>query len=220
MFKHRLIFLLILMVSGYTFSQNQVDSDGKRHGHWKVNFEGTSNPKFEGNFEHGQEVGTFKFYKKGFYDHPSAILNFEKGRDSVQATYYTQQGKPISEGKLIDRKREGKWVYYHQKSDSIMMTEFYRNDKLHGLQKTYYTNGQLAEKTSYVEGVRHGESCIYAKNGQATKQLNYQHGQLHGPVLHFTPKGEKTLEGNYTEGEKSGTWKYYIDGKLDREEEY
>ncbi|TBW28508.1 toxin-antitoxin system YwqK family antitoxin [Gramella sp. KN1008] len=220
MFKHRLIFTLTVLLSVLSYSQNKLDSEGRRHGFWKENFEGTSQPKFEGTFEHGKEIGRFKFYKKGFYDHPSAILNFEKNKDSVHVTYYTQKGKPISEGKVIDRKREGKWVYYHQKSDSIMMTEFYKEDKLNGLQKTYYPNGNLAEKTNYLDGLQHGESFIYAKNGQVTKHLNYKQGELHGPILHFTPTGEKTIEGSYTEGKKSGTWKYYTDGKLDREEEH
>ncbi|MCG9973314.1 toxin-antitoxin system YwqK family antitoxin [Christiangramia crocea] len=201
-------------------SQNKVDEEGRRHGHWKVNFEGTSSPKFEGNFVHGKETGIFKFYKKGFYDHPTAIMNFEEAKDSVHVTYYTQKGKPISEGNMLNRKREGKWVYYHQKSDSIMMTEVYKNDKLNGLQKTYFPNGQLAEKTSYRDGLKHGESYIYTENGQVTKHLNYKNGELHGDAVYYTPKGEKTMEGVYKEGQKTGTWKYYTDGKLDREQEY
>lgn len=221
MIKQGLNFLIIFLFPVFCFSQvNQLDEQGERHGYWKVNFEGTSNPKFEGNFEHGKERGVFKFYKKGFYDHPSAIMNFEEGKDSVQVTYYTQKGKPISEGKLVDRKREGKWVYYHQKSDSLMMIEMYKNDKLNGTQKTFFTNGQIAEKTSYKDGLKHGESFIYTEKGQVTKHLTYQDGELHGKAIYYDPKGEKTMEGWYTEGKKSGTWKYYNDGKLDSEEDY
>lgn len=221
MIKQELNILLILFIPILCFSQsNQLDKEGRRHGHWKVNFEGTSDPKFEGNFEHGEERGLFKFYKKGFYDHPAAIMNFEEGKDSVQVTYYTQKGKPISEGKMVDKKREGKWVYYHQKTDSIMMTEMYRHDKLQGLQKTYFPNGKLAEKTEYQDGLKHGESFIYTENGQVTKQLNYKNGELHGEAVYYTPKGVKTIEGMYSEGKKTGTWKYYTDGKLDREEDY
>lgn len=221
MLKHNLILTLLISLSTFCIAQsNQTDENGKKHGYWKANFEGTTNPKFEGTFEHGKETGEFKFYKKGFYDHPTAIMNFAETNDSVSVTYYTQKGKPISKGKMVDRKREGEWEYYHQESDTIMMTEVYKNDTLNGLQKTYYTNGQLAEETNYVAGEKHGASSIYADNGTVTKQLNYINGELHGSATYFTPKGVKTIEGTYTEGRKSGKWKYYTDGQLEREEDY
>lgn len=214
------IVVSILFFTDTQAQKNQYDEEGNRHGYWQVDFEGTSKPKFEGNFNHGQETGEFKFYKKGFYDHPTAIMNFESDRDSVKVTYYTQKGKAISEGMMIDKKREGKWLYFHQESDSIMMTEVYKNDTLNGLQKTYFPNGKLAEKTNYQNGNKHEESLIYADNGQVTKKLQYKDGELHGAALYFTPTGDKLMEGSYTEGRKSGTWKYYSEGKLEREEDY
>jgi len=221
MIKHYFNIALLILFSANSIAQeNEFDDEGKRDGHWKVNFEGTSNPKFEGNFEHGKETGTFKFYKKGFYDHPAAIMNFEQAQDSVHVMYYTQTGKAISEGMILNKKREGRWVYYHQKSDSIMMVESYKNDTLNGLQKTYFTNGKLAEKTNYVNGQKDGESFIYADNGKITKELNYRNGELHGTAIYYTPKGVKTIEGQYTEGQKIGSWKYFSDGKLEKEEDY
>lgn len=221
MIKYYFIIPLFIFLSiNITAQKNQFDKEGRRHGFWEVNFEGTNQPKFEGNFEHGKETGNFKFYKKGFYDHPTAIMNFEHAQDSVQVTYYTQKGKPISEGMMLEKKREGKWVYYHQKSDTIMMTEIYKEDKLHGLQKTYFPNGKLAEKTNYVHGKKDGESFIYADNGQVTKELYYKDGELHGPANYYTPKGIKIIEGQYSEGRKTGNWKYFSEGKLEREEDY
>jgi len=212
---------LILLFPAICISQiNQFDDQGRRNGPWKVNFEGTNKPKFEGEFQNGKETGIFKFYKKGFYEHPTAIMNFEKAQDSVHVTYYTQKGKPISEGMMLEKKREGKWIYYHQKSDSIMMTEIYKDDKLNGLQKTYFPNGKLAEKTNYLNGEKDGESFIYADNGQVTKELHYKKGELHGPANYYTPEGIKTIEGQYTQGRKTGNWKYFSEGKLEREEDY
>lgn len=220
MIKRELIFYLLISFSITCIAQNELDSQGRRHGEWKLNFEGSSNPKMIGTYEHGKQVGKFKYYKKGFYDHPSAILNFPEESDSVHAIYYTQKGKPISEGKLVDRKREGEWLYYHQDSDSIMLIENYRNDSLNGLQKTFYPNGQLAEKTEYLEGKQHGESFIYNEEGKVTKYYNYRNGQLHGQAIIYNAEGEKLQEGQYVEGKKSGTWKYYSDGKLEKEENF
>jgi len=218
--QHTHLLLSLLFFAGIYAQKNQYDEQGLRHGAWKVDFEGTSDPRFEGTFEHGKETGEFKFYKKGFYDHPTAIMNFEQAQDSVHVAYYAQTGKSISEGMMLDKKREGKWVYYHQKSDSIMMIEHYKNDSLNGLQKTYFPNGELAEKTYYVDGEKHGESFIYAENGKVNKELKYKDGELHGSATYYTPEGIKTIEGQYIEGRKIGNWKYFSEGKLVREEDY
>ena len=221
MIKQPLIYFVFLFITGnYTAQINEKDKNGLRNGPWKVNFEGTNKPKFEGTFRHGKEVGFFKFYKRGFYEHPAAIMNFKDDSDSVSVTYYTQTGKPISKGVLINRQREGKWLYFHEKTDSIMMEEHYERDKLQGQQITYYPDGQIAEKTFYDSGQKHGESLIFAKNGQITKRLNYDSGELHGPAAYFNPQGEKIMEGNYSSGRKTGLWKYYSEGKLEREENH
>ena len=62
--KHLVLIVMILM-SGNLIGQslNGFDSDGKRHGKWKKNFEGTQVVRYEGTFSHGKEVGLFKFYK-------------------------------------------------------------------------------------------------------------------------------------------------------------
>jgi antitoxin component YwqK of YwqJK toxin-antitoxin module len=214
------LFITVLFTVNCKSQINQLDEQGRRHGHWKVDFEGSSNPKFEGTFSHGKETGTFKFYKKGFYDHPAAIMEFRESSDTVDVTYYTQLGKPISKGKMLDRKREGEWLYFHQESDSIMMSEIYHKDTLNGLQKTYFTNGRLAEKTEYKDGLKHGSSEIYTDKGQITKDLHYKNGELHGKATYYNDKGEKLIEGTYIEGKKTGNWKYFSEGKLEREEDY
>lgn len=221
MFKHQLILFALLLLPVICFSQiNQKDAEGRRHGEWKVNFEGTEKPKFEGSFNHGEKIGVFKFYKKGFYDYPSAIMDFGNGKDSVSIVYYTQEGKAISKGKMLNRKREGKWVYFHKDSDSIMMSEFYRNDQLNGIQTTYFPNGQIAEKTSYSNGEKDGESLLYSEKGQLMKELHYRNGKLDGHAIYYFASGEKKMEGDYAMGDKTGSWKYYENGKLDEEKEY
>lgn len=220
--KQNIILLFVIgLLSTTCYSQeNRKDSQGRRHGEWKLYFEGTSHPKLEGTYDHGKETGIFKYYKKGFYDHPSAIVDHFNGTDSVQVTYYTQTGKAISKGKMLNKKREGKWIYFHQDSDSIMMIEFYKDDKLDGTQTTFLTNGDPAEKTIYKDGVKHGESILYSTNGTIAKHWNYKNGVLHGSVKYYDSQGELSLEGQYENGEKTGTWKYYTNGELEKEESY
>ncbi|AVR45879.1 aspartic peptidase [Christiangramia fulva] len=221
MIKHNIILYISLLFPIICLSQlNKKDTEGRRDGKWKVNFEGTNKPKFEGTFEHGKRIGEFKFYKRGFYEYPSAIMDFGKGNDTVSVTYYTQQGKPISKGKMLDKEREGKWIYFHKDSDSIMMSEIYKDDQLNGLQVTYFPNSQIAEKTLYKNGEKEGESLIYSEKGQLMKKLQYHQGELNGHAIYYNSSGEKMMEGDYSMGEKTGSWKYYKDGKLDEEKEF
>lgn len=221
MFRHKLIYLFSVF-SVFLNAQegiNQYDREKQRHGPWKVHFEGTNQIKFEGNFVHGEETGEFKFYKEGFDEHPSAIIHFEKDGFAT-ATYYSQKGKPISRGKLKNKEREGEWVYFHNKSEDTMMVENYTNGKLQGIQKTYFPNGELAEKTEYREGKKHGESFIYSDSGKLLQHFTYKNDEFHGPAIYYNAKGEKTIEGEYYEDRKTGTWKYYENGNLDEEKEY
>lgn len=199
---------------------NQYDAEGRRHGHWKTKFEGTEQVKFEGNFEHGQETGEFKFYKRGFDKFPSAIMKFSPTSDSVNVAYYTQEGKAISSGNMVDKQREGKWVYFHQHSSDTMMLEEYEEGKLTGEQRTWYKNGKLAEKTSYKNGKKHGESFVYSDNGQVLQHLNYREGELDGPATYYNAQGDKIIEGQYVNGRKKGNWKYYDEAKLKEEKEF
>jgi hypothetical protein len=60
-----LVFGFLLLASISLFAQtdhNKLDEKGKKHGLWKGVYEDTKNPKYEGTFEHGKEVGVFTFF--------------------------------------------------------------------------------------------------------------------------------------------------------------
>lgn len=221
MVKHAFFYVFfIISISGLSQEQiNQYNSEGQRDGLWRVNFEGTNQLKFEGNFKNGIETGKFKFYKKGFDKHPSAIMEFE-GAGIAKATYYTQEGKPITQGMMVNKERNGEWIYFHKTSSDTMMVENYSHGKLEGLQITYFPNGETAEKTNYRNDLKNGESFVYSDSGQLLQHLNYKNGELHGPATYYNMDGEKLIEGNYKEDRKTGTWKYYENSKLKEEKQY
>ncbi len=193
---------------------NQFDANGKRHGKWQKKYEDTDQLRYEGTFDHGKEVGEFKFYKPNNDKFPAAIKTFSKQNDTVRLKYFTQKGKVISEGKMVGRDRVGLWKYYHKGSNKIMMTENYEAGKLNGEQLTYFQNGQLTEKNNYINGKRNGKRFIYSETGVVMKEFLYENGVLHGPVKYFDPEGKLLIEGNYKRDRKDGLWKYYKDGKL------
>ena len=68
MVKQKVYVLFILTVFLTTVyaqkSVNQFDKDGKRHGIWTKNYHKTDQKRYEGNFVHGKEVDSFKYYTK------------------------------------------------------------------------------------------------------------------------------------------------------------
>ena len=211
-----LIFTYFFVATGFAQDINQFDADGKRHGIWKKNFDGTQQIRYEGEFNHGKEIGLFKFYmlvkKKSVL---SATKLFNANDNSAEVKFLTSRGKTISEGKMVGKIYVGKWIYYHKNSDKIMTVETYDdNGVLQGERLVYYDNGQLAEKANYVNGKMEGPSEVYSLKGVVLKSFIYENGERHGSTKSYNGKGELLSEGQYKRGKKTGVWKYYENNKL------
>ncbi|RZJ67426.1 MAG: hypothetical protein EOO50_05410 [Flavobacterium sp.] len=200
---------------------NQNDEQGRKHGLWKGVYEESKRPRYEGTFEHGKEIGTFKFFddtKAG-----TVIATREFAPDgSAYTTFYDQKKSKVSEGKVVSREYEGLWKYYHEASTVVMTTENYKNGKLEGKRTVYYKNGKLAEETTYVAGIKTGPYKKYADNeaNVVLEESVYKNGIIEGPALYRNPDGTIASKGNYVNGEKKGVWEFYEGGKLKKKETY
>lgn len=218
-----MFFLTLFVDFGYSQETiNQYDSNGKRHGVWKKNFEGTNKVRYQGKFEHGKEVGLFKFYK--LIKNKSSLTatkEFNTNDNTAYVKFLTSRGKVISEGMMNERLYIGKWIYYHKNSEKIMSLENYNDQgQLHGEKKVFYDNGRLAEHFNYYNGNLNGEAKYYAVNGTLVKYYIYENNELHGWSKHFDEEGDLLVEGRYKNGKKSGIWKYYNNGKLVKEHNF
>ena len=221
--KH-VVLSLMLILSGTLFAQtkNQFDSNGKRHGKWEKNFEGTQVIRYQGEFSHGKEIGLFKFYKniKG-----KALLTatrqFNENDDFAEVKFYTSEGRIISEGLMRGRLYIGPWKYYHNKSKQLMTLEHY-NAKgiLEGDKFVYYPNGQIAEQSFYKGGKLDGKALWYTEEGVLIKSYNYVLDALHGEAKFYDKAGTLVAEGVYRNDKKHGIWKYYEGGELKEEKDF
>ena len=199
---------------------NQFDSNGKRHGLWRKNFEDNpSQIRYEGTFKHGKEAGLFTFYILG-QEKPAATKFYSPDSDTAQVKYFTQKGKVISEGRMLGEERVGEWKYYHLNSDKLMMTESYANGKLEGEKVIYFENGSPTERSFFRNGVLHGEQLIYSEKGVLLKKFTYENGLLHGPAEVYNGKGELLIKGNYKNDKQHGIWKYYENGNLKEQKNF
>ncbi len=214
----------IFLVTFSMFSQsiNQFDANGERHGFWRKNFDKTDQPRYEGEFNHGKENGVFKFYK--LVDKKSvlsATKEFNAKNNIALVKFFSSMGKLISEGKMDGKAFIGQWVYYHNKSNAVMSLENY-NDRgeLDGEKLVYYENGQLAEKSNFVNGKQQGMSIWYSETGVVLKEFLYDNDELHGMSRYYDNNGQLIAEGAYKQGQKHGIWKYYTNGKLSEEKDF
>ncbi|MDG5492291.1 toxin-antitoxin system YwqK family antitoxin [Psychroserpens sp. SPM9] len=211
------IFILTLLALS-SFAQqsvNQFDADGKRHGVWRKYFDKTQELRYEGQFNHGKEVGLFKFYTlyKG-ESVLSATKQFNDTNSKAMVKFLSSKGKLISEGEMDGRHHIGKWIYYHNKSDAVMSTEYYNaNGELEGEKLVFYPDGTTAEQANYVNGKLEGKSIWYAKDGKTLKEFTYANNELNGVSKYYDADGNLQAEGAYKNDLRIGVWTYYENNK-------
>ncbi|WP_323788753.1 toxin-antitoxin system YwqK family antitoxin [Psychroserpens sp.] len=215
-----LFFMFILTMLGFSMPAqevvNQFDDDGKRHGIWKKFFDKTDQLRYEGKFDHGKEIDTFKFYtlnkKKSVL---SAVKVFNPDNNLASVKFVSSKGKLISEGTMNGRLYTGKWTYYHNKFKTVLSTEFYNeNGNLEGEKIVFYPNGTVAEMVNYKDGKLDGTSKWFSEKGILLKDLLYKDDELHGSATYYDADGIKSAEGEYQKGRKHKVWNYYENGQL------
>lgn len=76
----------------------------------------------------------------------------------------------------------------------------YLNDKRHGLQRGWYSNGRLSYEANFVNGKQCGLQCSWYDNGQIIYKDNYLNGVLHGLQYSWNKKGQPLYIANYIHG--------------------
>jgi antitoxin component YwqK of YwqJK toxin-antitoxin module len=208
--------IVVLLISVSVFAQdiNKLDSNGKKHGLWKGIFEESKRPRYEGSFEHGKEVGVFKFFDDTKAGTVIATREFNTKDNSCYTIFYNQSKHKVSEGKVVNKQFDGDWKYYHEDLPSIMTLEHYVNGKLDGVRKVYYKSGEIAEETTYKNGIKNGTYKSYAENGVVMEESIYKDGEYDGSAIYRNPENQISGQGLYKKGKKIGMWKVLEKGKL------
>lgn len=221
--KIKIMFLLLMFSNAAVFAQdetNKLDAKGNKHGVWKGYYPESKRLRYEGTFDHGKEIGTFKFYDDTKAVTVIATREFNPKDNSVYTIFYDQGKHKVSEGKQVNKLNEGLWKYYHEGLPDLMTTENYKAGKLTGKRTVFYRGSgvpgeeNVAEETNYSNGQKNGNYKKYTLKGVVLEDSNYKKDQLDGPAVYNDPLGKLSSKGNFKNGKKVGIWEFYKDGKL------
>jgi antitoxin component YwqK of YwqJK toxin-antitoxin module len=210
-------YIFLFLLSGvFALAQdyNKLDENGKKHGLWKGFYEESKRLRYEGTFEHGKEVGLFKFFDDTKAATVIATREFNANDNSCYTIFFNQKNNKVSEGKVVNKQFEGEWKYYHENSPQVMTLEYYTNGKLNGVRKVFYKSGVIAEETTYKDGVKEGLYKSYAENGIVLEESNFKNGLNDGMATYRTATNDLSSQGVYKNGKKVGVWKILEKGKL------
>jgi antitoxin component YwqK of YwqJK toxin-antitoxin module len=213
--------LVFLLCSQVVFSQvdnNPVDDKGKKHGVWKGVYEESGRPRFEGTFEHGKEIGVFNFFDDTKAQTIIATRTFNPNNNSCYTIFYDQKKNVVSEGKEINKLREGPWKYYHKASKEIMTLEHYKNGKLDGTKTVYYPSGKIVEEVVYKNGLKEGPYKKYSETGIIMEKSFFKNGEYDGEAIYKDPNDLVVAKGIFKKGKKIGMWQFFVNGKMTSEE--
>lgn len=220
--RNKFFTVLLLSTNIFLFAQseyNKLDEKGQKHGLWKGVYTDTKNPKYEGTFEHGKEVGTFTFYDNTKTKIVIATREFNSKDNSAYTIFYDPFKNKVSEGKVVNKLYEGLWTYYHKASKAIMATENYSKGKLEGLRSVFYPSGKIAEEIGYKNGLKNGPYKKYTETGIIIEESNYKNNEFNGlAIFRNADDGTIVSQGKFVNGKKAGIWQFFEKGKLVKEE--
>ena len=212
-----LIFLNVLHIQAQN-DYNKLDEEGNKNGIWKGIYTDTKNPKYEGAFEHGKEVGIFTFFDNKKTKIIIATREFNRNDSAAHTIFYDQLKNKVSEGKVVNKLYEGQWKYYHKASKVIMTIENYSDGKLVGLRSVFYPNGKIAEEMFYKNNLKNGVYKRYTESGIIIEESNYKNDQYDGiAIFRDADSGSIVSKGQFSNGKKTGIWQFFENGKLVKE---
>lgn len=219
-YKKGIFVLIFLSVFGIQAQNdfNKLDDKGNKHGLWKGIYEDTKNPKYEGTFKHGKEVGVFTFFDNTKTKIIIATREFNGKDNSAYTIMYDQLKNKVSEGKVVNKLYEGQWKYYHKASLAIMTLENYSNGKLEGLRSVFYPSSKIAEEMNYKNNLKNGPYKRYTETGIIIEESNYKNNEYDGlAIFRDADDGNIVSQGKFSNGKKTGLWQFFNKGKLVKE---
>lgn len=203
----RAIFTMFLLGGGLALQgQNQLDAEGRKTGHWKVDYP-NGGTQFEADFVEGRPVGEMLRYHENGALRARLLFEVDSRRSYVYLFY--SNGSPAAEGFYNDQLKDSVWTYYSEFDGSVRIREPYSNGLLEGTMQSYYPDGAVSEEVEWKQNKKDGDWKQYYKNGTQRLSGHYENGMLQGAYEVFYSDGTIEIRGNYVDNRSHGTWHFY-----------
>lgn len=90
--------------------------------------------------------------------------------DKSTGTPFTGRVKGLSEGSIIDGKKEGPWIEFHKKR-RLYLKGNYKDGSRNGSWTAYWSSGQLVHQAIFKNGVREGNWKDYISDGNVARMF-------------------------------------------------
>lgn len=167
----------------------------------------TGNLMYQGNFRNDLPIGEMKRYSEN--GNLQAILDYDEDGRSVRAVLFYEDGTKAAEGLYLNMQKDSIWRYYSYYDSQLAAEETYRQGRLNGPVRTYYSNGQVSEIVEWMDDERNGLWEQYFENGDPRLRAHYTGDQLEGEYRVFFENGNPSVIGNYLNGQRHGLWTLY-----------
>lgn len=158
----------------------------------------------------GNLTDTASIYSDGRLSRQGKLDN--QGREQGVWKEFFEDGKVKSEGSYKDGKREGRWSFFHNNSQTEQVGEYVKG-KPSGEWKKFFIDGKLQRNEFYENGKENGIMTEYSQDSVIIAQGNYVDGKKDG--LWKFNNGEYRGEGKFAEDKEEGNWKQFnANGKL------
>jgi len=132
--------------------------------------------------------------------------------DSDDGDYIEKTEKGITYYKGVPY--TGILLEYHENGQLLQKSKFIEG-KLNGSSEMYYENGQLLGRETYKNGILNGSSEMYYKNGQLLIKGNFVDGKPNDLVEMYQENGQLSAIGTYKNGKLNGSSEmYYENGQI------
>jgi TonB family protein len=179
--------------------------NGKKNGEW-VNFYKNGELSQYAYFANDTLQGIQKHWFENGKLQMEAV--YEKGLLISRKTWFSS-GKRYRVEQYKDGKANGVWFTYEELAADTFpkLVQTYSNDMLNGI-SYQYSFGKVVNESNYLNGKLHGIWKSWNTNGTQIEQKNYKDGQLNGECI-FWWNGIMLKSENYLNGAKNGRFAQY-----------
>ena len=163
--------------------------------------------------EEVKEKKTIQIEKEGKTVEIQLVDRTEYAEDStVKITYQVEDSTDV---------KYGVYKEYDIPTSTLLSERNYKNNKLEGIEKIYYPNGQVDGEFNYKNGVHEGSFKYYYKDGTLKQEGAYVGGQIEGLLKSYYPTGILREEVMHVNGYTNGAFKEYNEnGTIKAEGQY